>query len=164
MSARIKQFIVCLASALLLSAIQPAMASDGPVVSQQTRAGVIRVVKENWITTIFMNNRLLYKYTQGDCAGIKWHGFSGNDELTLIYASTCGNGEGIYPTWRLIVVKPDHSVALTKPLADASDVSISQLGERITFVSEKIIAGIYQQGQLTVHGKPVAFSAIPAIE
>ncbi len=164
MSVHIKPLIVGIASALLISALQPVMASDGPIVSQQTRAGVVRVVKDNWITTIFMSNRLLYKYTQGDCAGIQWHGFSGNDELTLIYASTCGNGEGIYPTWRLIVVKPDHSVALTAPLADASDVRISQLGERITFASEKTIAGVYQQGQLTVHGKPVEFSAIPAIE
>jgi hypothetical protein len=164
MFVRINHFIAGIASALLLSAIQPAMASDGPVVSQQTRAGVIRVVKDNWITTIFMSNRLLYKYTQGDCSGVQWHGYSGSDELTLIYASSCANGEGIYPTWRLIVVKPDHSVELTAPLAAASDVRISQLGERITFASEKTIAGVYQQGQLVVHGKPVAFSAIPAIE
>lgn len=164
MSAHIKPFIVGLASALLLSVIQPAMASDGPIVSQKTKAGVIRVVKENLITTFFMNNRLLYTYTQGDCAGIQWHGFSGNDELTLIYASTCGNGEGIYPTWRLIVVKPDKFVTLSGPLASASDISISQLGERITFAAEKTIAGVYQLGQLTIHGKPVAFSAIPAIE
>ena len=164
MSARIKALVVSLASALIFSVVQPVCAAGGPIASQKTKAGVIRVVKENMTTTFFINNRLLYTYTQGDCAGIQWHGFSGNDEVTLIYASSCGNGEGIYPTWRLIVVKPDKFVAISGPLGNASDLRISQLGERVTFTAEKSIAGVYQLGQLTVHGKPVALSTIPAIE
>lgn len=164
MSVHIKRLIVGLASALALMDMRSTMASDGPVVSQNTQAGVIRIVNDNRITTVLMNDRLLYKYSQGDCAGVQWHGFSGNDELTLIYASSCGNGEGIYPAWRLVVVKPDKSVALTQSLDNASDVHISQLGERITFISEKKVAGIYQRGHLYLHGKPVAFSAIPVIE
>lgn len=164
MSARIKALAVSLASALIISAVQPACAAGGPIASQKTKAGVIRVVKENMASTFFINNRLLYTYTQGDCAGIQWHGFSGNDELTLVYASSCGNGVGIYPTWRLIVVKPDKFVTLSEPLGDASDLRISQLGERVTFTAEKSIAGVYQFGQLTIHGKPVASATIPALE
>ncbi len=152
-----------LAVALLGVFIRPALA-NGPQITQQTKAGTIRLIKDDISAEFKLGDRLLYRYTQGYCAGIQWHGFAGPDELTLVYASTCGNGEGVYPTWRLIVVKPDKRVAITEPFGDVPDMYISQLGEKLTFSFKKNIAGIYQQGLLTSAGKPIAFSAIPAIE
>lgn len=141
-----------------------AQAQGGPQVVQQTRVGSINVIKDDLSAEFRMGSSLIYRYTQGYCAGIEWHGFSGADELILIYASSCGNGEGVYPTWRLIVVRPDKSIAITEPFGDVPELKVSQLGQRVTFTFKKNIAGSYQQGKLSSMGKPVAFSVIPAIE
>lgn len=163
MSARANSVSTILALALLGMAARPALA-EGPQITQQTKAGTIRVIKDDTSAEFKLGDRLLYHYTQGYCAGIQWHGFAGADELTLVYASTCGNGEGVYPTWRLIVVKADRTVAITQPFGDVPDMQISQLGGRVTFSFKKTIAGTYQQGQLTSAGKPIALSVTPAIE
>lgn len=133
MSVRTNPLLIALLTGAQLFLASSVQAQEGPQVTQQTKAGLIRVDKDDGTSRFRIGNRLLYQYTDGTCSGIQWHGYSGSDELTLVYASSCANGEGIYPSWRLIVVKSDRSVVITPALTKLPDMTVSQLGERVTF-------------------------------